>query len=227
MYQQGGGRPKQNSRLRLAGFFQPKVLKSHVRLCLKATSPCAACLIVWKNTLRFWEYLLYLMRAQLYQFVCNRIWQAKHRREVASGGGAQEEGKLPIKHYPLEATCSHKLASTSLRNHCILKYFKQEQNKTWFLLMLAAWWVWAQTLCSWGARNGLSPQHEPCCSWTPATLCCQQSLLEGLCEVLLLCEKQTIRAGFFPTSAWFFQAARGVAAPSHRSGRDLTTADVL
>lgn len=75
--------------------------------------------------------------------------------------GAREEGILPTKHRPLKVTCTHKLVSTSLRSHCILKYYKQEKKINLGFL---------SCLLLGGSWYGPSPQHKPCCGWTPATL---------------------------------------------------------
>lgn len=106
MYQQAGGNSEQNSYLRLACFFQLKISKSSEATrdsVYKQLPPGAACLTptVRENTLRFWEYLLYLMRPQLYQFVCK--YNTKHRDEVAFG--VTQEGNLPIKNHALKVTC--------------------------------------------------------------------------------------------------------------------------
>lgn len=73
------------------------------------------------------------------------IEYAKQNRLLVVVGGAQEEGNLPSKPRPLKVTCSRKLVSTSLRNHCILKYYKQEKKPPWFLLVFAAWRVRERT----------------------------------------------------------------------------------
>lgn len=209
MYQQGGANSKQNSYLRLACFLQLKISKSSEATwdsLYKQLPLGAACLTptVWENTLRFWEYLLYLMRPQLYQFVRNRIQNIEmklllvwHRRENSLL-------TTILWRLPVESQVSFPKFQNSL-------YFKilqaRKKNKSRFLLMLAAG-EWGQTLNPRGAQNGPSPWHDPFCGWLLQLLAASRAFsrvsARSRCSV-----KTNKQICFFPTTARFFSGSEG------------------
>lgn len=171
---------------------------------------------------------MYLVRAQLYWSVCNRIRWTKHRDEVAGGGWRGIGGKPSFGGY----LQSPRLVSPCFRTPCIVKYYRQEKtNKSLppqkILISLACWWwLWGQSLCSWGVQNGRSSQHDPCCSWSLWLLAASGAFLRV--SARFRCSaRMNHQICSVPTSAWFFWATRGVAALSLHNGHDLSTADVL
>lgn len=227
MYQQGGANSKQNSYLRLACFLQLKISKSSEATwdsLYKQLPLGAACLTptVWENTLRFWEYLLYLMRPQLYQFVRNRIQNIEmklllvwHRRENSLL-------TTILWRLPVESQVSFPKFQNSL-------YFKILQarkkiNLGFFscLLLVSEARPWTPGVHRMDRAPGMTPSAGDSCS---SSLPAEPS--RGSPRGPAALWKRTNRSGFFQQPPDSFQAARGAAARLLHSGRDLTAADVL
>lgn len=135
---------------------------------------------------------MYLVRAQLYWSVCNRIRWTKHRDEVAGGGWRGIGGKPSFGGY----LQSPRLVSPCFRTPCIVKYYRQEKtNKSLppqknldFSCLLVV--TLRPELVLLGCAEWTELTARPLLQLIPVAPCCQRSLLEGLCKVPLLCQNE-------------------------------------